>query len=82
MLLCQCFFQLGRQRLFVFTSFCNVIDLDIKSLSNDFEALCKQQPRYQSQFVIPGFSSIITAAFSSQAGSIADKLVLGRKPVH
>jgi hypothetical protein len=70
------FFQPGRQRLFVFTSFSNVMDLDITSLSNDFEALCKQQPRYQSLLVIP------TAGFLSQAGSIADKLVIGRKPVH
>ena len=43
--------------------------LAIKSLRNDFIALCKQQPRYQALLAIPEFGPIVTAAFLSQVGS-------------
>jgi len=42
---------------------------DIKSISSELETLCKQQPRYQALLAIPGFGSIITAAFLSQVGT-------------
>ncbi len=32
----------------------NTLTAEIKSLSQDLEALCKQQPRYQALLAIPG----------------------------
>jgi len=47
----------------------NTLTDEIKSLTLDLEALCKQQPRYQALLAIPGFGPIVTAAFLSQVGS-------------
>ena len=44
----------------------NDLTEDIKSISSELEALCKQQPRYQALLAIPGFGPIVTAAFLSQ----------------
>ena len=47
----------------------NTLTAEIKSLTQDLEAHCKQQPRYQALLAIPGFDPIVTAAFLSQVGS-------------
>ena len=47
----------------------NGLTEDIKSISSELEALCKQQPRYQALLAIPGFGPIVTAAFLSQIGT-------------
>lgn len=44
------------------------LTLEIKPLTSDLEALCKQQPRYQALLAILGFGPIVTAAFLSQVG--------------
>ena len=58
-----------RRMLYDLLAEINALSLDIKSLTNDLEALCKQQPRYQTLLTIPGFSPIVTATFLSQVGS-------------
>ena len=47
----------------------NGLTEDIKSITIELAALCKQQPRYQALLSIPGFGPIVTAAFLSQVGT-------------
>jgi transposase len=47
----------------------NALTLNIKSLTNDLEALCKQQPRAQALLAISGFGPIVSAVFLSQVSS-------------
>ncbi|PKH02994.1 hypothetical protein CXF72_08665 [Psychromonas sp. MB-3u-54] len=58
-----------RRMLYDLLTEINALTLGIKSLTNDLEALCKQQPRYQALLAIPGFGPIVTTAFLSQVGS-------------
>jgi transposase len=58
-----------RRMLYDLLTEINALTLDIKSLTNDLEGLCKQQPRYQALLAISGFGPIVSAALLSQVGS-------------